>query len=269
MWGKGTKMQGLSKAIYIRLVAFIALLLIEHVPLSPAWAVTVVNDHFNDGVLDPAWSITFQNATGWTFTESGTVLNVTDITPTDTTGALWATVILSQTFTPLTNFQVHADFSWDSEGSVNAAQNVSIQLFDSAGSRITSVFYHDPWTGHNGEKTAEVGGNVFVSGADSLPFMGSASINIARVGSNIDVLWDGVNLVSGTAAGPLGRIAVGFWFSACNCPPIGTSFFGNESVDLVWVEGTSTAPEPATLFLLGSGLAGLFGLKRKRLLKRA
>ena len=38
----------------------------------------VIEDDFDNGVLDPAWEVTLEDATGWEYAESGTELTVTD-----------------------------------------------------------------------------------------------------------------------------------------------------------------------------------------------
>lgn len=230
---------------------------------SNAQAITAVYDHFNDGGLDPAWSITFQdNATGWTYAESGTNLEVTDIVPNvvyPMDGASWAIVKLSQTFTPLTDFNVDFDISWDSEGRMQAMQELLIRLYDSGGSLISLAGYGDAWVGNSGGKTGMAGANHFSSGQGTLPLTGSASIDISRVSSNVDVLWDSVGLVSGTSTAPISRVDLEFYYYAYSGG--GGSFFGNESIDLVNVEGTPI-PEPATLLLVGLG--GLAVLRKRR-----
>ena len=82
-------------------------------------ATTAVYDHFDNGVLDPAWSVSYQLSTGWSYTESGTNLTAADITPTVVFSSTYGpagTVTLSRTFAPLADFAVDFDFSWMSEG---------------------------------------------------------------------------------------------------------------------------------------------------------
>lgn len=256
----------------IKFTASLALILVSclHISVLRAQADVVVYDHFDNGVLDPAWSISLQDSTGWTYIESGTSLDVTDINPTviypDSNGT-WAKVVLSQDFTPLTDFRVDCDFSWDSENSNKAMQSIYMELYDIYGNLLSQFGYVDAWVAHRGGSYASAGENNYSSDSDTLPYNGSASVDISRVGSNITVLWDGIEIVSGEADNPLSRVDVRFLYYAYDGPG-GHSFFGTESIDLVKIEGTPV-PLPCTLLLFGSGLAGIIGLGRKSLLKKA
>ncbi|MHC4122800.1 MAG: hypothetical protein ACYSSI_04440 [Planctomycetota bacterium] len=79
---------------------------------SSVWA--DIYDHFDDGVLDTAWNVTFENTTEWTYSESGTDLNVTDV------GDVGAKVYISQDFYASGDFEAECSFSWDSAGTNNA-----------------------------------------------------------------------------------------------------------------------------------------------------
>ena len=255
----------------IKFTASLALILVSclYISVLRAQADVVVYDHFDDGVLDPAWSISFQDSTGWTYIESGTGLDVTDINPTvinpDSSGT-WARVVLSQDFTLLTDFRVGCDFSWDSENSNRAMQSIYMELYDIYGNPLSQFGSVDAWVADRGGSYASAGENNYWSG-NTLPYNGSASVDISRVGSNITVLWDEVELVSGEADNPLSRVDVRFSYYAYDGPG-GPSLFGTESIDLVKIEGTPV-PLPCTLLLFGSGLAGIIGLGRKSLLKKA
>jgi hypothetical protein len=83
-----------------RVLLLVVFIILYGVITLPARASSVVYDDFDDGILDSAWSITFQDSTGWVYTETGTKLNVTDIFPTVINsggGGTWAKVMLSQT----------------------------------------------------------------------------------------------------------------------------------------------------------------------------
>jgi hypothetical protein len=233
--------------------------------------ITTVYDQFDDRMLDPTWSIRFQNSGGWSFNESGNDLTFTDIIPTVINkgdGGTWAKVMLSRTFTPLDNFDVDFDFSWNSAGSPLPMQSVSINLYDSIGNQIALAEYFDAWVQSRGEKYAIAGENSFYSGYNTLPFDGTASVDILRFGNNINVLWDGASLVTGRSKYPLSRIDLEFRYYAYD-GWAGTSFFGSESIDLVEIKGDKIIRSPvpddsATIFLLGIGIAGLAATKIMR-----
>jgi hypothetical protein len=228
---------------------------------------TAVYDHFDDSMLAPAWSVSFQNSTGGSYTESGTNLTVTDIIPTVINagnGGPWAKVILSQTFAPLADFSVDFDFSWSSAGSMRPMQDVGIDLYDSIGNQIAMAEYRDSWVLWRGQKGAIAGGNSFYSGYDTMPYDGTASVEISRIGDSIDVLWDGVSLVSGTSSSPLGRVDLEFEYYAYN-GAYGTSFFDSESIDLVRMQGSpTTIPAPGAIVLGGIGIGLVNWLRRRR-----
>ena len=255
----------------IEFVASIAVLLVLylHISVLPVRATIVVDDHFNNDSLDPAWSIICINADGWAYTESGTTLNVTDITPTvinpDSGGTL-AEVVLSRNFSPLTDFHADFDFSWDSANSIQAMQNVYIRLYDADDNLISFAGYNDAWVAHRGGQSAGAGEGRYFSNNDTLSYNGSASVDIDRAGSNITVSWNGVDLISGEDDNPLCGIDVHFMYYAYSGSG-GPSFFGTESIDLVKIEGTPV-PLPCTMLLFGSGFAGVIGLRKKKLFKK-
>jgi hypothetical protein len=231
-----------------------------------AKATVVFEDHFDDASLDPAWATSFTNATGWTYNESGTNLTVSEIHSADL--GTWAMVTLSKAFSPLLDFSVDFDFSWDSmaEGSnsLEAMQNLYFVLYDSSYNPVIYGGYHDAWASNKGEKSAHAGGNHYNSGAGTLDFSGSASIDISRVGDAINIFWDDDLLVSGLDGTPISGIDLRF--SYYPSVKVSGAFFGSESVDLVKVQ-SAHAPEPATILLLSTGLMGM-GALRKRFRKQ-
>jgi len=222
----------------------------------------VINDHFNDEMLDPAWSVSFQNSTGWMYSESGTNITATDIYPdviNTQSHSILSTVSLSQTFTPLTDFNAGFVFSWDSAESVNAMQQLFITLYDSYDNKISSAGYNDAWVMYSGSQYALAGESIFNSGYNSLPIEGGASVSIIRSGDYINVLWNGVSLLSGTSDSPINRVALEFNYYAYN-GDFGISFFGTESIDSVMIEG-SPVPVPASILLFSSGILGFAGFR--------
>ena len=219
---------------------------------------TVITDHFDDGTLDPAWSINFTQATGWSYTESVTTLNVTDIA---TTQSGWASVNLTKQFAPLSDFNIDFGFSWDPEGSNEAMQNVLVQAYAQGGTKIAEAGYSDGWVANEGAKHGGIGGTIIDTGPDSVPGSGSALVNINRTVNAIEILWDGSLLLSGAGGDFLERVDLTFGYYVYDNDGI-TSLFGNEAVDFIKVEGT-IIPIPGAV-VLGSIGVGLVGWLRRR-----
>ena len=131
-----------------------------------------------------------------------------------------------------------------SEESLLPMQFVGIRLYDSAGNQIAAAQYYDAWIDLRGAKSGAAGENTFYPTYNTLPFDGTASVDILRVGDNIDVLWDGESLVSGTSSLPLSRVDLEFGYYAYD-GQYGTAFFGSEAVDWVKIQGDCTNPVPA------------------------
>lgn len=231
----------------------------------PAAAGTVLLDDFDDGSLDSAWSVSLSNATGWTYSESGSELTVTDIAPTVVNSVSYGTVAgvtLSRSFTELGDFDVDVDISWDSESSVAAMQHLLVGLYDADGNLVAGLGgYRDGWVQHAGGVQAIVGSDATHPTAGSLALAGDATIGITRTNGAIDFLWDGTSLASGTSTTGVSRIDLILNHYAYDGSS-GTSFFGSESVDRVSVSGVKVVPLPPAAWL-GLGLLGGMGLVRR------
>ena len=235
--------------------------------IAEATTITPVEDHFGDGTLSTDWSVGFDNATDWTFAETGGSLTVTDIDPVVVNGydaGMMARVMLSQTFTPLADFTASLAVAWDSEGSVNAMQGVGLMLYDGSGGNVAGLDYCDGWVGYRGTRRWFFNGTPAHQGKDQLPLNGTAALEISRVGSAVTVSWDGTPVATGSSSAPIERVDLVFWYYAYDNAIYGTSFFGSEAIDSVTITGSVVpVPEPSGMLLVAAGM-GCMGVARLR-----
>ncbi len=242
-----------------RTILFTVFSLIFAVPILQA--AIVLEDHFDDGVLDPAWNVTFEQATGWTYEESGTNLTVTDIDSTilnDGPDGVWGYVDLTRTFSPLADFQVEIGFSWESFSTLSMLQQVGVFLYGNQGELVAYGGYFDAWALHRGSIRGRVYGDpveLYFTGHSEMPYAGSGSIGISRDSDLLALSYNGSDKVFTTNDIPVEKLVVRFGYYKY-IGPNGVGAFGWESVDFVRV-----TPEPATLLLFGLG--GILIRRRK------
>ncbi len=219
-------------------------------------------DHFDDGLLDPAWNVSFQDAYGWTYGESGTELTVTNLVPAVVNpggGGTWSHIFLTRGFDGPGDIDLAFDFSWDSEGDDAAMQVVYVQLLDAEGNRVVTCGYHDPWGRERGEMSVWVQDDdpwSYGSGYGTLPYAGDAFVEIQRLDGLVTISWDNAPLLTAPLQSTIHSVRLDFGFYAKDNEH-GPSFFGSESINLI-----SVVPEPATMSLLALG--GLAILRRQK-----
>lgn len=228
-------------------------LMVAVVLFATCQASAMVFDDFNDGLLDPAWNVVFDNATGWTYQESGTKLNVTAIGGTHPGVDEWNTIRLQQNFIATGDFESKCAFSWDSEGSIQTMQNFFVTLYSEDESVASGCGYFDAWLARSGEKVARIGDDSYHSGWDTLPLAGDVEIIIKRTSNQMSVLWNNDVLLTGFSDVVIDKVELQFG---------GTTYpganFGVLSVDYV-----NAVPEPATMLLFGIGSCCALSRRRR------
>ena len=203
----------------------------------------IIYDHFDDNTLDPIWQIyNANNANGWTYSETGTNFIVDAILPidinTDTEGE-WSIMKLIEDVDSVGDFELDFVFSWGSENSDKAMQKMYIELFDVNGHRIVASGYNDAWISQKGSKSAQINGDIWTSGYNSLPYSGNAEIKITRENGNINIKWDNNEILTGYSNEPIDQVKISFWFYPFFADISGNlvALFGSESIDLISLKG--------------------------------
>ena len=185
------------------------------------------DDHFDDGVLDPSWTVTFDGATDWVYTEAGTLLTVTDVAPSVVNG--WNDVTLTRTFSADGDFHVDLDLSWESYDV--DMQKAWLALRDEDDAVVARGMHHDGWHAHTGQKYAQIGTSDWGSGSGTLPASGGGVVTLERVDGVVTVLWDGSPLLSAELGASIASLEIGFSYYDYSSG----SSFGAYSLDRVWV----------------------------------
>ncbi len=231
---------------------------------APARAGFLLRDEFGDSALDPAWTVTLQDADGWTAAETGGWLQVSDLDPTMVnagSGGPWAKAYLCRSVPATGDFAFEARLAWNAEGSDAAMQNVLAWLMTGPGlpaadNWLAFAGAHDPWLTHTGQYWLGTPSQDVDSGYDSLSAAGSATIAVSRVGKTLQISWNGNPLITEVNEAPLVGVCLEFAHYAYDAGGV-QSLFGTERVDYVRL-----VPEPGTLALLLAGVAALVARRR-------
>ena len=201
---------------------------------------TVIVEDFDDGVLDPAWQVTFENASGWSYSEQGTELTVTDVT---TLASGWGRVNLERTVDLSGDFGLEWSFSWDEFGDPNAVQFVYLGLTSADDSYWTSMGLQDAWDDVSGRlRATATGATAYIPNYGTAPFSGDALMTVTREAGAVDIRIDGSSVVSASSNATYTKLILSFGYYE---GPGNT--FGTESVDRIAI---SIVPEPSTALLV-------------------
>ena len=228
-------------------------LLILYIPLT-ALAEVIVYDHFDDGVLDPAWEVIFNEfACGWTYVEGQSNLHVTEICHDGELGD-WAIVSIRRPCLAPTDFYVSWRFAWDSHDQLYSRQVAYLFLYDEAGDWIAYTGYNDAWISWRGQQVANIrDSEPYFSGHNTLPHAATAMITVNRVADMITCKWDNEVLLEAPHSAPLGSIGIRFYYmwAAAEETVI------DESVDFIRVTDSVVTAAPDAMSYSGPVLAGI------------
>jgi hypothetical protein len=235
----------------MRLSALFAGLLLA----SAAQAQSVVfSDDFNDGIVDPQWTVSFDPLQFWSVGEYSGAMNFDGLTAPF--GAFDERYTFTGDVTLPGEFQMNMDFSWNDQSGFGLGENAAlfvVRLYDSSGIDIATFTMDDTSTTDAGDFIVGGGSSTTLPSiiADS-----SATISLTRDGA--DTIGYSVDVAGGTtASGTLGTMSgtvakIEFYISHTTlCGPCGP-FLGQVHVDNIEVldgivgGGPSLATSPLT-----------------------
>ncbi len=203
----------------------------------------IFSDHFDDGVLDPAWNVTlkssdgFANTVDWDYDESATTaswLTVREIITTTSNTSDWPWVELLQDVPPLGDFNIKFRISWESVPFIEPiVQRLEVDVWDGNQTPIIrATGYNDSWGNDTGTAVSVVPGCCLAP--SSLPAAGSGDFEIDRTGSTFTFSLDG-NVLH---VGPVSTLNAEKISLNIRSFEGGGAEFGTLAVDHIIVEGT-------------------------------
>ena len=196
----------------------------------------ILAEEFEGGALDPAWVPHLFDVADWQGGVGNSRLEVVDIRPS---GDGAARVIFDRALEPLGDFRVACEIEWSSESSSEpserAMHSVSIGLRWND-STSADIGYGDGWIATTGRMTAQLRGRIFATDHGSMPYAGSARLELHRVAERVTVFWDELPFATTVFTTPLEGIYISFGHDP-NPSAGGPSFVGTLAVHRMVVEG--------------------------------
>ncbi|MGA0369483.1 MAG: hypothetical protein ACO3N7_08540 [Kiritimatiellia bacterium] len=172
---------------------FFSLLTLTFFSLSPA--AVLIQDDFNDGVIDPAWSVSAYEGgdpgavVTYSAVETGSVLRMSELNDpiASDSGADWAYVEYSQNLgASYSDFDLTFDFAWDQ--APDDMMGITVMMINEEGQSFASAGFVDSWIVYHGGVGARVGGSSTGFGYGSTTATGSGSFQITKTGDQISFL---------------------------------------------------------------------------------
>lgn len=215
--------------------------------LASAAPDVLIDDDFDDASLDPAWAVTMECADGYAASEAGSEFTMTDINATCVDTGIpvdWARLVLRRDVPPTGDLLLQADLSWSSDGGAfqdRAMQSLFISLRDENDELVAIAGPYDAWYDWSGSVYAACGGNAYYPGYDTMPHVGSASIEIERTDGDVVIRWNGAVVVTASDADPVVTLTIDFRHYAYEAGNA-SSHFGTLAVDRILLESIPAGP---------------------------
>ncbi len=213
----------------------------------------IFEDHFDDGVLDPAWTIFFKPdgstvATGWDHDESverASWLTIREIIGATNPGE-WKQVELQRAIPPLGDFRITMRLSWDTPPPFEPfLQVLEVRVLDGSGTQIVAgAGYNDSWGNDYGTHfvafpcVTQNPGGFFCHDPSSAGPSGEADVEIDRTGNVFTFTWNGPGARVYTAT----ALTLDAELVAINLRQFHNTNFGTLAIDHFSVEGVPLVP---------------------------
>ncbi|MBI4259108.1 MAG: hypothetical protein HY658_00950, partial [Actinobacteria bacterium] len=177
-----------------------------------AGTVRALEDSFDQGTLHADWTVSFGNATSWTYTVSGTELTVTQVDRLDANDSAFVRLRRPLPSPATGDFHVDFDFSWSQQSKL-ALQALFVVLLDENQRQICRAGFLDPWKDNTGGMRVIFDpsfGPERHPTTDELPLAAGANLDVDGADGILTARWDGVTLLDAPYSATLAFIDIEF-----------------------------------------------------------